>query len=211
MSTSASCRGKMCAVAESPTVRRRDLGARLRAYRERKGLSREEVGAAIDRDPSWVSRLELGRVGIRADKRNPLLDLYEVTDPPVRQALIEMARSGRERGWWSRYASVLSQQYRSYIGHESSATRLHIYEALVIHGLLQTEAYARNVIRIGDPELDAVTIQQRAEVRLNRQQRLLGDNPLRLVVVLDEAVLHRVVGGDVDVHRGQLQHLIAVA
>jgi hypothetical protein len=148
---------------------------------------------------------------VRPETLNVLLDLYEVTDSDERQALMALARGGRERGWWSRHASVISREYSSYIGFEQSATELRVYEALVPHGLLQTEEYMRLLLATNAPREPAARRDRKVEVRLTRQQRLIDNDPLQLLVVLDESVLHRVIGGNVEVHRRQLAHLVAVA
>ncbi len=203
--------GNMTAMASSPTVQKRDLGARLRRYRNAAGMTGEQAGLKVEQSGPWISHLENGNVGIKRGKLLQLLDVYGVTDPAERAALVELALGGRERGWWARYASVLSREYGSYIGFEASATELRVYEALVPHGLIQTEEYMRLLMATNAPREPAASRDRKVEVRLTRQQRLLGDNPLQLLAVLDESVLHRVIGGDLEVHRRQLEHLVAIA
>lgn len=203
--------GSMTAMASSPTVQRRDLGGRLRRYRIGAGLTGEQAGVAVEQSGPWISHLEKGNVGIKRGKLLALLDVYGVTDEAERQALVDLAVGGRQRGWWSRYRSDLSSTYSSYIGFEDGAGQLRVWESLVVHGLLQTREYAMLVTRASAPGDSDEAIARKVEVRLARQRRLLGDHPLRLLVVLDEAVLHRVFAGDVAVHRAQLEHLIAVA
>ena len=76
----------------SPTVRRRRLGLILRGLRERAGLTGDEVAAAMERSGSWVSRVETGRVGLRARDLADLLSLYRVEDSAVRSQLQALAR-----------------------------------------------------------------------------------------------------------------------
>lgn len=197
-------------MAEGPTAQRRRLGKLLRALRDAAGKTGEEAGRVVDRSPAWVSHLEAGRVGLRIKMLDDLLDFYGVTGADERREMHHLALGGRERGWWSKYASVLSSQYSTYVGYESDAQELWIYETLVVHGLLQTEEYATAVVRGGRPNDTEKTISQLVQVRLNRQERLEGNNALRLLVVMDEAVLHRVIGGDVDVYRRQMEHLLDV-
>jgi transcriptional regulator with XRE-family HTH domain len=191
----------------SPTVRRRRLGLILRGLREKAGMTGEEVGAAIERSGSWVSRVETGRVGLRGRDLHDLLDLYRLDDAGVRDELLALAREGKQRGWWSKYADTLSGPYATYIGFESEAAELLVYETLVVHGLLQTEEYARVVSGSTIPSIQEEAVERRVQVRMARQTLLDRDTPLRLWAILDEAVLHRRIGGT-SVLRGQLRHLL---
>lgn len=201
----------MATVAKTPTIQRLELGSRLRAYRERLGLTGEQVARKVSRSAAWLSYVENGESGLRPEMLAVLFGEYQITDEAERQELLDLAIGGRQRGWWSKDAGVLSKQYRSFLGYEDGASEERVFEAVAVHGLLQTEEYARLVTRAASPGDTDEAIDRRVKVRLARQQRLLGDNPLQLLAVLDEAVLHRVIGGDIDVHRRQLDHLIALA
>ena len=195
----------------SPTVQRRRLGLLLTQMRNGCGLTTRQAGAAMERSEAWVSRVEAGKNGLDVSVLRGLLNLYEVTDPAVRAEMEDLARGGRQRGWWSRYRSALSEDYAAYIGFESSALRLLAWQTLVVDGLLQTEEYMRNLFRFGSPPISAERVERLVQVRLQRQQRLTGEHPVELSVVLDEAVLHRIIGGDRRVHVAQLDHLVEVA
>lgn len=197
-------------MAESPTVKRRRLGMLLRQLRTDAGMTPEQVAGAVDRTDSWVSRLERGRTGITRVYLERLIELYRIGED-VGAELIALAAGGRERGWWSKFAGILSKQYSSYIGFEAEASRLMIYEGLVVHGLLQTEDYARALLRAGAPDEPISVIDRKVEVRMARQKRLVDEYPLKLLVVFDEAVLRRVIGGDLAVHIAQLDHLLTMA
>lgn len=191
----------------SPTVRRRRLGHILRGLRERAGLTGEEVGTAIERSGSWVSRVETGRVGVRTRDLTDLLQLYAVTDRSLRDELVALAREGKQRGWWSKYADTLSGPYATYIGFESEAAELLIYETLIVNGLLQTEEYARAALSAAFPANTKDMIERKIKVRLERQELLTRPNPLKLWAILDESVLLRRFGGTV-VLQEQLKHLL---
>src|SRR5262245_49961236 len=191
----------------SPTVRRRRFGLILRGLREKARLTGEEVGAAIERSGSWVSRVETGRVGLRGRDLNDLLELYQVEDQALSDELLALAREGKQRGWWSKYADTLSGPYATYIGFESEASELLVYETLVVHGLLQTEEYARAVYASVVPAVSGAAVERKVAVRLERQSLLEGERPLKLWAILDESVLHRRIGGP-SVLRGQLKHLL---
>ena len=197
-------------MAESPTVKRRRLGMLLRQFRTDADVSPADAAGLVDRTESWLWRIERGRTGLNRVFLEKFLDLYKIS-PDVRAELLDLAKGGRERGWWSKFASVLSKQYSAYIGFEQEASRLLIYEGLVVHGLLQTEDYARVVIRASNPDDSPATVDRKVEVRLNRQKRLNAEQPLRLQVVLDEAVLRRVISGNKAVHLAQLDHLLELA
>jgi len=193
----------------SPTVRRRRLGLILRGLRERAGLTGEEVGAVIDRSGSWVSRVETGRVGVRARDLTDLLELYKVSEPDLAEELIALAREGKQRGWWSKYADTLTGPYATYIGFEAEAAQLLAYDTLVVHGLLQTEDYARAVLSnpLLIPANAEETVERKLKVRMERQELLTKSMALKLWAILDESVLRRQIGGPV-VHLGQLQQLL---
>ena len=162
----------------SPTVRRRRLGLILRGLRERAGLTGEEVGTAIERSGSWVSRVETGRVGLRSRDLNDLLELYGVRDQALRDELLALAREGKQRGWWSKYADTLAGPYATYIGFESEAAELLVYETLVVHGLLQTEEYARAIFGAAMlPRNTGDMVERKVKVRMERQELLTRAQP----------------------------------
>lgn len=196
----------------SPTVQRRRLGYLLREFRSELGMTNRQIGDNLERSESWVTRIEIGETGIRLGELRALMDLLRITDPDVRTEMEALARGGRQRGWWSQYRSALSNDYAAYIGFEMSATRLLVYESLVVHGLLQTEEYARAVFRARVPAVSADTVDHRIQVRLTRQELLTRTpDPLVIQAVFDESVLHRVIDGDVKTHLAQLDRLLEVA
>lgn len=196
-------------MANSPTVMRRRLGMKLRDLREQAGKNQGEAGQVIEMTPQGLSRIELGRGGIKQRDLKALLDFYGVKpDDPERADLEEMARNGRKRGWWSVYNSVIDSGYATFVGFEDAATEVSEYAALVMPGLLQTESYARAVITAARPDLPVDTIERRVKLRMERQDRLTDG--LRFWAVLDEAVIRRVAGGP-DVMREELQHLVELS
>jgi hypothetical protein len=138
-----------------------------------------------------------------------LLELYGVTGPE-RDGLIQLTREARQPGWWHSFRDVLPNPYEVYIGLEAGAASIRNFEPIVVPGLLQTADYARETFRNGPIELDPEEVERLLEVRLARQQILTRDDRPRLWAVIDEAVIHRAVGGP-EVMRGQLQHLADAA
>ena len=192
----------------NPTVRRRRLGQELRRLRELKGMTAEEVAERLLVSQSKISRLENGRRSISQRDVRDLCGVYEVEDQRVVESLMQMAKDSRQQGWWHAFGDI---PYSVYIGLETDAESLRVYEPQIITGLLQTRAYAEAIIRGGSPEASDADNDKRVEVRLRRQSRVTADtDPLRLWVVLDEASLHRVVGSR-QVMREQLEHLIEMS
>lgn len=190
-----------------PTVLRILLGSQLRRLRERKGISTEDAGHVIRGSHSKISRMELGRVGFKERDVSDLLTLYGVTDTEDRDALLALATEANTPGWWHKYADILPQWFEVYVGLEEAAERIRAYEVQFIPGLLQTESYARAVITLGHPTAPGEEIERRVRLRMTRQRRLTGDQPLTLWAVVDEAALRRPLGGR-DVMREQLEHLV---
>lgn len=192
----------------SPTMRRRRLAAELRQLREAASLTQEDVAGQLEWDPSKLSRIENRQVGIIARDLRKLLDMYGIDDEGVRESYFAMAREGKQRAWWQTYGDVIPSEYGTLIGLESEATAISNYEQELVPGLLQTEDYARAVIRAFRPDDTAQEVSRRAEVRATRQQVLSRDDPPRLWAVMSEAAVRRVVGGPA-VMAAQLRSLAA--
>ena len=192
----------------NPTVRRRRLGQELRRLRELKGMTAEEVAERLLVSQSKISRLENGRRSISQRDVRDLCGVYEVEDQRIVESLMQMAKDSRQQGWWHAFGDI---PYSVYIGLETDAESLRVYEPQIITGLLQTRAYAEAIIRGSSPETSDTEIDKRAQVRLRRQDRVTAERePLRLWVVLDEASLRRAVGSR-QVMREQLEHLAEMA
>nr|WP_202501253.1 helix-turn-helix transcriptional regulator [Streptomyces sp. SID5785] len=189
----------------NPTVRRRRLGQELRRLRELKGMTAEEVAERLLVSQSKISRLENGRRSISQRDVRDLCGVYEVEDHRIVDSLMQMAKDSRQQGWWHSFGDI---PYSVYIGLETDAASLRIYDPQVVPGLLQTRGYAEALINGALPETVSQDIEKRVQVRMRRQERIQApDNPLRLWTVLDEAALKRVVGGK-SVMREQLEHLV---
>ena len=192
----------------SPTVRRRRLAARLRELRENANLTIDEVGDRLECSASKISRIETGHVGVTPRDVRDMLEVYGVGDDE-REALVQLAKEARKKGWWHAYNEVFTG---SFVGLESDASFLHTHQALLVPGLLQTEAYTRAVIRAIRPDASEADVELRVRARINRQKLITVEesNPPEYWAVLDEAVLHRVVGGP-EAMRDQLKRLVEVA
>ena len=179
----------------SPTVRHKRLTAELRRLRSESGLTRDDVASRLEWHPTKITRIETGQ-WTRLNPRDvrDLLDIYGVTDPGQREALVQLARESRQKGWWHSYGDVLPSEYSHFIGLEAEAASVRTYQQVLVPGLLQTEDYARAVIRAFRPHDDNVGPDRRVAVRPQRQQRVTGDRSLHLSAVLGEGVVHQIVG-----------------
>ncbi|WP_308164136.1 helix-turn-helix domain-containing protein [Nonomuraea sediminis] len=192
----------------SPTVLRILLGTQLRRLRTEMGISREDAGYAIRASHAKISRLELGQVSFKERDVADLLTLYGVHDPAERAPLLELARQANAPGWWHKYGDLLPSWFEVYIGLEGAASVIRTYENQFMPGLLQSPSYARAVIRLAHERTPEEEIERRVKLRMTRQDRLVGDRPVKLWAVIDEAVVRRSPGGGPEVMREQIRHLL---
>ena len=194
-----------------PTVRRRRLAAELRRLRDRAELTLEDAAGQLGWSITKLSRIETARVGVQPDDLKRMLDLYGV-EGERRAGLISLGRAARTKGWWDAYADSMPSDYANYISLEADASALRCYDALALHGLLQTEDYARSVIGTSLMALSPpAEVERRVEVRQTRQRLLTKDrDSLRFWTVIDEAALRRVVGSP-QVMEAQCARLLELA
>lgn len=190
----------------SPTVRRRRLAAELRRLRAHSEVTQQQAATHLGCTQAKIGRFETAKRSPSIGDVSALLDFYGV-DNAEREQLINLARDARKRGWWHSYSDVLPEWYETYVGLEAEASSILTYESEAIPGLLQTREYAyaitkSTLIRAHDAEIG-----RRVDLRIQRQERVTGDNPLELWAVVGEAALRRPVGGD-GVLRRQLEHIL---
>jgi transcriptional regulator with XRE-family HTH domain len=186
------------------------LGSQLRRLREAADITADQAGYEIRASRSKISRMETGRVGFKARDVSDLLTMYGVTDEQARSRFLYLARESGRPDWWTQYSDILPDWFENYLGLESASTTIRTFEIQFVHGLFQTEDYARAVTRLGHQAAPAVEIERRVGLRIKRQDLLTRTNPPRIWSIMDEAVLRRPVGGAA-VMRAQLHHLIEVA
>jgi transcriptional regulator with XRE-family HTH domain len=191
----------------NPTLRRRELGVRLRALRNQAGLTVEQVAAELECTPSKISRIETARRAVSVRDVKDLCRIYGV-DGAEADRLVEMARQAKQRGWWQRYDD-LGDGIPPLIGLQTAASYITDYGSSRVPALLQTEGYARAVIRGSAPLIRTEVLEERVEARMLRHRLLYQDGAPRFWGLLDEAVLHRRVGGDA-VMKEQLAHIVEV-
>jgi transcriptional regulator with XRE-family HTH domain len=187
----------------SPTIRQRELGMRLREFRTAKNLTVEDVAKELLCSPTKISRAETGaRRATLRDVRD-LCQIYEV-DADTSAELMNLAREARQPSWWTKYDDL---KIVPFIGMEQAASAITCFGMYFVPALLQTEDYARAIIKGIAPKIEEKVLGQRVEARIKRQELLYQDKPPKYRVILDEAVLHRQVGGP-SVMRAELDKML---
>jgi len=202
---------------EAPTAARMRLGAQLRHLREAAKISRQDAADALRASASKITRLELGRTGIKSRDLADLLRLYG-TDAAERESAMALARAGNDRGWWRDYGDAMAGWRQTYVGLEQSAIVIRGYEPRFVPELFQTPRYARALLTgmsdsfppHGDIYGNADKTERHAAVLARRQRILRREDSPHVWMVLDEGALRRPVGGP-EIMREQLGHLIDVA
>ncbi len=189
-----------------PTVLRMILGSQLRRLREAAGVTPDQAAWELRASRSKISRMEHGRVKFKDRDVADLLTLYGVTEEKLRARMLASARDANAPGWWSKYGDLLPDWFEEYLGLEGAASVIRTFELQFVHGLFQTEAYARAVTLLGRKTAPAEEIDRRVSLRIKRQDILAGPEPPQVWSVMDESVLRRPVGGRA-VMRAQLDRL----
>ncbi len=184
-----------------PLVRRRQLGAALRRHRLDTGMSVRDVADRLLLSSSKISRIESAQRNISARDVRDLMDLYNITDPGIRNALMRLVEESRESAWWAQYD--LDAGYERLIGLEGAAAIVFDFQIAIVPGLLQTAAYATAMTRAWSD--DPGFIKNAVDVRMARQRILTQGATFEFVI--DEAALRRSVGGR-ETMRDQIRHLI---
>ncbi|MFC5719389.1 helix-turn-helix transcriptional regulator [Streptomyces gamaensis] len=193
--------------AGSATVLRVVLGKRLQVLREKAGLTYEDAGRALDVTHATVRRMEKAEVGLKLPYVEKLLGCYGVDDPAEIEGFLALAREANRPGWWHRFRDVLPDWFSAFVSLEQEANLIRAYEPHYVPGLLQTEDYARAVLRAGMPHARPAGIDRAVAVRRERQALLTRDSPPLLWVVMDETVLRRPIGGP-EIMRAQISRLM---
>ena len=190
-----------------PTVRRRRLGSELRRLRDEHSIKLVEVAERLGVAASTLSRIETGKAPTKSVYLTAMLEMYGVTDPAQRQVLVDMAREGHRKGWWSVYDDVLPTGFGIYVGLEAEAAGLRAFEGEAVQGLFQTPDYARAILREVQVRDTDEQVERLVDLRMKRQEVLDRNPPLDVWMILDEAVVRRTIGGP-EVMRDQLARLV---
>ncbi|MFE0176459.1 helix-turn-helix domain-containing protein [Streptomyces sp. NPDC059002] len=191
----------------APTVGQVVLGRRLQDLRERAGLKREEAAKILRVAPATVRRMETAEVALKIPYLQLLLKSYGIADDEA-EAFVTLAEEANKPGWWQRFHDILPGWFSMYVSLEGAASLIRSYEPHFVPGLLQTEEYARGVMRSGAiGQTRPADIERYVALRMERQSLLTREDAPRLWVVMDETALRRPVGGP-DVMREQLDRLL---
>ncbi|WDZ87402.1 helix-turn-helix domain-containing protein [Micromonospora cathayae] len=188
------------------TARARRLGIALRTHREAAGLTLEAAADEINSTRSTLSRYENAQTLVSPATVRALLTLYKVGPEDV-DAAVQLAKDARKPGWWVSYSYLLDRRTIDFIALEAEASAIANFEPSVVPGLLQTADYIRAVMRGGPHTLTDEQVEQRVQVRLDRQQRLTSAEPPIFDAIVDEGALLRPVGNP-GVMEAQLHHLL---
>ncbi|MFJ4713557.1 helix-turn-helix domain-containing protein [Streptomyces sp. NPDC088785] len=190
----------------APTVLRMILGRRLRDMRLGVGASLEDAARALRVKPLTIRRLEKAEVALKPLYVEKLLETYGA-DRQETEEFVELAERANAPGWWHSYRDAVPGWFTAYVSLETDAKTLRTYEPQYVTGLLQTPRYAHAVLRAGLPNGSDEEVARRVELRLRRQSLLEREDAPTLWVVMEEAVLHRMVGGP-DVMREQIERIL---
>ncbi|KUN19135.1 XRE family transcriptional regulator [Streptomyces antibioticus] len=191
----------------APTVGQVVLGRRLLDLRERAGLKREEAAKVLRVAPATVRRMEMAEVGLKIPYLQLLLKSYGVSDEEA-DAFVQLAEEANKPGWWQRYHDILPGWFSMYVSLEGAASLIRSYDPHFVPGLLQTEDYARGVLKSGAiGQTRPEDIERHVALRVQRQELLTRPDAPRFWAVIDETALRRPVGGP-EVMRAQIDRLL---
>ncbi|MFC8441627.1 helix-turn-helix domain-containing protein [Streptomyces griseoincarnatus] len=195
-------------MAGSPTARRRRLSIELKKLREKSALTCAQVGQALDWSGSKVNRMETGSGRVQPSDVDALCRFYDTSDE-LREFLKSLAREAKTRGWWQVHGAGVPEWFNIYIGLEQDAFTLRQYQCEVLPGLMQTEAYARELHTTG-AHMSAEDIDRAVRVRLERQDMLTRPDAPEAWFVVNEGAVRNVIG-DREVMRDQLEKVLEAA
>ena len=195
----------------SPMMLRRRLRTELLTARLKRELTQQQVAAAMEWSLSKMNRIEKAKSSIGTNDLRALLRLYEITDKEQTEELLALARASRQPPWWRRYSNVAPPVLLDLIDYEFTASAIRQFEAMFVPGILQTEDYASAVLKVFyDDKSSAERVAALVDLRTRRRELLTAENAPEFSFLLDESVIHRVVGSP-SVTRRQLMHLVKVA
>jgi transcriptional regulator with XRE-family HTH domain len=179
-----------------PTVTRRQLGRRLRVLRDAAGKSMADMASIKIMSVAKLYRIESGTTAVKISDVWALCRVYGA-DEKTTDALAGLAAGTNDKGWWHDYGDIMPVDFELYLGLEATATTIRIYEPERVHGLFQTEGYAREIERATNmPPLGERGVERAVALRMERQKTVLSKKPpCQIGAILGAGALVRLVGG----------------
>ncbi|KAF4409501.1 MULTISPECIES: helix-turn-helix transcriptional regulator [Streptomyces] len=194
----------------APTVGQLVLGKRLQHLREKAGLKREDAAKVLHVTAATVRRMETAEVALKIPYVRLLLEAYGVAGPDA-ETFVGLTEEANRPGWWQRFHDVLPDWFSVYVSLEGAARIIRAYEPHVVPGLLQTEDYARHILRTGAVGRNGpAEVDRHVALRMERQNLLTRPDAPHLWVLMDETVLRRPVGTP-EIMRKQTEVLLRAA
>ncbi|MBF6300936.1 helix-turn-helix domain-containing protein [Nocardia amamiensis] len=193
-----------------PSLPRRRFGNHIREARNAANLRQPDVAKAMRWSVPTQSRIERGYLGTLNDRDvRDLCEVLGIDDKNEVAALIALLEeaTAQPKKWWQQHTEVMQERFDVYVGLESEARSIDIYRSELVPGLFQTADYAKALNQLFFPHDSEEQQARRIELKLQRQASLTRKTkPLKVNLVLDEAILHRVVGNR-RIMRAQAAHL----
>lgn len=193
-----------------PTLRRRKLVTELIAARQAVGLNASQLAAEIDLKASAVSKIEKGTQGLTVRNIKAYARVTGLSKAKTDELLLLAANDGSYDDWLVEFREDMPDWFALYPELEQDAVQIWTYSSELVEGLFQTPDYAEAIVRAWHPEISTEELARSVELRKRRQKLLGGENPPRLRLVLNEAVIRRRVGTDAEMAE-QLRHLAALS
>ncbi|MFF2813173.1 helix-turn-helix domain-containing protein [Streptomyces sp. NPDC058000] len=189
------------------TVPRRQLGRHLRDLRTKSRFTVRAAARKLEWSEAKMWRIETGQVSLRSHDVQTMCTVYGAP-PDLTEVLMALAKETKARGWWHAYGDVIPEGFHLYVGLSEAAVSVSLYQSELVPGQLQTEDYARAIIRGHLRDISEENLEGRVRLRMERQAILTRTtDPLKFRVVLNETVLRRPIGGP-EVMARQLAHLV---
>lgn len=192
------------------TAKKLLLGRELAHMIETAGVSQADAAKLIETSQSRIAGLVTGAGNMSPGDLELVANKLGFTDEGYKETLRELRRDNHKRGFWTTgHNRAYSEDLRLRIDLEKHADQVRVAEVEVVPGLLQCETYVR-AMHADQPEIDGLTLDDRVQARLARQDILDKTEPPTVQFVLSESCLRR-MWGEPAVMREQIDHLIKMS
>ncbi|GAA3770156.1 helix-turn-helix transcriptional regulator [Streptomyces phyllanthi] len=178
----------------------------MRKLRARNGMTLEEAGQLVGVSKATVSRYETQSGPVKWLVIDALCRAYGVNDAE-RRAVVALAKDAKQQGWWSSFADSIPESMNLLLTLEDEAVREDHFSCVYVPGLLQTRRYSTALQQANEVRLEPIELERLVDIRMKRQEILARPKPPHLWAILDESVMHRVVGSP-EIMKEQLGRLL---